>query len=357
MEKEDIQKAALEVLLPAFRAGVDIGTGVGKTLIGLKHADANYHDTLRVLVVAPKLSAFQSWKDDMVRFDLAHLTDHFNYTTYLSLGKQEIGYDIIYLDEAHSLLPGHEEYLDQHKGKIIGLTGTTPDKRSEKSTLIHKYCPIVYTYETDEAVEDHILNDYKIIVHKVQLGTAKDMKVEKGDKVWYTSEKASYDYWCNRLTNSKSAKETQIMRIMRMKELMGFRSKEVYAKGLMNTITDKCIVFCNTQDQADKMCPNSYHSKNPRSEENLLEFKNGTIMKLSCVLQLNEGVNIPNLKEGIIMHSYANNIKTPQRIGRLLRLNPDDTATIHILMYEKTVDETWVTDALKNFDPQKIEYK
>jgi superfamily II DNA or RNA helicase len=74
------------------------------------------------------------------------------------------------------------------------------------------------------------------------------------------------------------------------------------------------------------------------------------------VLQLNEGVNIPNLKEGIIMHAYGNERKTAQRLGRLLRLNPNDTSTINILCYANTVDENWVAQALEDFDQSKINY-
>jgi superfamily II DNA or RNA helicase len=85
-------------------------------------------------------------------------------------------------------------------------------------------------------------------------------------------------------------------------------------------------------------------------------FKNDKIEKLSCVLQLNEGVNIPNLRAGIIMHSYGNERKSSQRIGRLLRLNPDETAIVHVLCYAGTVDEKWVDSALKDFDQSKIKY-
>jgi superfamily II DNA or RNA helicase len=104
------------------------------------------------------------------------------------------------------------------------------------------------------------------------------------------------------------------------------------------------------------LCVHSYHSNNPDSEENLQEFKKGNINKLSCVLQLNEGVNIPNLRAGIIMHAYGNERKSSQRIGRLLRLNPEDTAVIHILCYANTVDDKWVTEALKDLDQSKIKY-
>ena len=56
------------------------------------------------------------------------------------------------------------------------------------------------------------------------------------------------------------------------------------------------------------------------------------------------------------MHAYGNERKSAQRIGRLLRLNPDETATCHILCYKGTVDEKWVTNALSEFDDSKIKY-
>ena len=40
--------------------------------------------------------------------------------------------------------------------------------------------------------------------------------------------------------------------------------------------------------------------------------------------------------------------------GRLLRLNPDDKAIVHILCYKDTIDEKWVIEALENFDQAKI---
>jgi superfamily II DNA or RNA helicase len=59
---------------------------------------------------------------------------------------------------------------------------------------------------------------------------------------------------------------------------------------------------------------------------------------------------------GIIWHAFGNERKAAQRIGRLLRLNPDQTATVHLLTYQDTVDEQWVTQALESFDPAKISY-
>jgi superfamily II DNA or RNA helicase len=355
--RDQIQKEALDILIPNHRAGVGITMGGGKTLVGLKHMDHHWDPDAMFLVVAPKTSIFEEWKSQAEEHGLSHLTSHMDFTTYLSLSKQIYMYDVIYLDECHSLLYTHAEWLRGYKGKIVGLTGTPPKfKSSQKGKMVDQFCPIMYTYQTDEAIEDKILNDYKIIVHKIPLDAMKTIKMNSKGKEWYASEQSTYAYWTNRVDSAYGAKELQIMRVMRMKALMDFPSKERLAKKLMNSIKDKVILFANTQEQADKLCAHSYHSKNPLSEENLKTFKEGKIKKLSAVLQLSEGVNIPNLKQGIIMHAYGNERKSSQRIGRLLRLNPNEESCIHILCYKDTIDEHWVKSALETFDQSKIEY-
>ena len=354
--RQDVQAEAIESLLKSNRSGVAVSMGVGKTLIGLKHLDAMA--PVKALVVAPKKSIFQSWKDEMTKHGLEYLEPYIKFSTYISLPKQDTDYDVVYLDECHNLLPSHEPWLSQFKGKIVGLTGTPPKfETSIKGKLVKKFCPINYEYFVDDAVSDGILNDYKIVVHMLKLGTVKNMMAGGKTKKWPTSEIESYSYWCDRIDKSVYPQETMMLRIQRMKAMMAYPSKETYAKRLFDSIGDKCILFANTQDQADKLCRHSYHSENPDSEDNLLKFKAGIINKLSAVLQLNEGVNIPELRQGIIMHAYGNERKSSQRIGRLLRLNPDETAVVHILCYEGTVDETWTKSALSVFDQTKIIYK
>ena len=56
------------------------------------------------------------------------------------------------------------------------------------------------------------------------------------------------------------------------------------------------------------------------------------------------------------MHAYGNERKSAQRIGRLLRLNPTETATCHILCYKNTQDVKWVNSALSTFDQTKVKF-
>jgi superfamily II DNA or RNA helicase len=360
-KRDQIQQEALEVATKHKRCGLGISMGVGKTLIGLRYLEHYYNEGpfKRALVVAPKLSIFDSWKNDATRFDIdPAIIEKTEFSTYLSLHKLNPHYyDLIILDECHSLLPSHTIFLEPFLGRILGLTGTPPRyNNSEKGFIVNQYCPILYKYITDDAVDDQILNDYRIIVHKMSIDKSNNLPVKGKNGTFYTSEQKSYDYWTNRILGAQSKKQEQIASVMRMRTMMDFRTKEKYAKYLLNEIEDKCIVFCNTQAQADRICTYSVHSENPSADENLAKFKAGEVNKLSCVLQLNEGINIPNLRAGIILHAYGNERKSNQRIGRLLRLNPEETAIVHILCYQDTVDDRWVTEALKDLDPKKIKY-
>jgi superfamily II DNA or RNA helicase len=359
--REIIQEEALKAIQGKRKAGLGISMGVGKTLIGLKYLESLHPTCMfkRYLIVGPKLSVWDSWQSECIKHSMSHLLPHLEFSTYLSLKKVDSSlYDVVILDECHSLKYTHDHWLARFSGKILGLTGTPPRyKSSEKGKMVGLYCPIEYTYITDDAVDDAILNDYKIMVHMLPLSAERTMKVKKKDGTFFlNSEQKAYAYWTDQLRKIMSPKETQIKRIMRMKAMMTFPTKERYAKQLLEMMHDKCIVFCNTTEQADWICEHSYHSKNPDSPENLIDFKDGKITKLSCVQQLNEGVNIPNLKAGIILHSYSNERQSNQRIGRLLRLNPEDKATIHILAYKNTVDMDWVSEALKDIDSEKIVY-
>ena len=357
MDRQDIQFEALAATDGKRNCSLVLATGVGKTLVGLNYIERNSTPLMRILVVAPKKAIFQSWKDDAIKFGMHHLLGRIIFTTYLSLNKKDPkDFDIVCLDECHSLLDSHRGFLQLYKGRVLGLTGTPPRyKDSEKGKLVQEFCPVAYTFKADEAIENGILNDYQIIVHELQLSEEKDYTVEMKNKKFKTSELQNYNYWGNRIDTGSGP--IHILRVMRMKAMMEYSSKEKYAKLLFDNIESKCILFANTQDQADRLCKYSYHSNNSASEENLKLFKKGVILKLSCIHQLSEGVNIPSLKQGIIMHSYGNERKFSQKLGRLLRLNPDDKAIVHILCYKDTVDEKWVKDALEGFDQSKIIWK
>ena len=359
MSRQSVQEDALKIALNHKRCGLAISMGVGKTRIAIQHFQKNYNPFIKALVVIPKLSIKDSWLEELQKLNIEKLADHLTFTTYLSIGKQNPNeYDMVYLDECHNLLETHSEFLSNFKGKILGLTGTPPKYNdSEKGKMVKRYCPIKYTFTIDEATDSKILNDYQIVVHELELSKLLTLKkTKKKGGFWWTSERKDYEYVTARCGEAQSMKAKQLAAIMRMRALMEYTTKEDYVKSLLPNLGSKCIIFANTQKQADKLSKHSYHSGNSKNEENLELFSDGRIDRLSCILQLSEGITIPNLKQGIIMHAFGNERKSAQRIGRLLRLNPTEKATCHILCYKNTQDELWVQTALKDFDSKKVKY-
>ena len=367
-QKQALQDQVLAVIKKPRLAGAAVAMGVGKTLIGLRDMDRllagdqlSGPATKSFLVAAPTQAILDSWPQEARKFGLAHLLDHIAFTTYRSLSKV-LGsghYHKLYLDECHALKDSHEPGLKAHaarKKSILGLTGTPPAQPdSEKGRLVTTYCPILIDYTTDEAVLAGLLNDYRLVVHRLPLSVVRNYQITfKSGSQFTTSERENYHYWTTRLANA--AQDPLPVETLRMQALMNYPSKGHYMAYLASQFTEKVLLFTCNQQQAEQQAEHTYHSKNKNSQANLEKFNNGQIQRLACVAQLSEGINIPNLWVGVIWHAFGNERKAAQRIGRLLRLNPDETATVHLLMYQDTVDEHWVAQALAAFDPAKISY-
>lgn len=370
-KKQALQDHILAVVKGHRLAGVAVAMGVGKTLIGLRDMERVLAEsqpleatTKPFLVAAPTQAILDSWPQEARKFGLAQLLDAITFTTYRSLSKMlgQGHYHKLYLDECHALKDSHEPGLKDHvkrKKSILGLTGTPPAQPgSEKGRLVATYCPIRVDYTTDEAVLAGLLNDYRLVVHRLPLSPVRDYVVTlKSGQQFTTSERESYQYWSTRLANAaQDALPVETLRLLRMQGLMNYPGKGRYMAYLASQFTEKVLLFTCNQQQAEQQADHTYHSKNKNSQANLARFNAGEIQRLACVAQLSEGVNIPNLRTGIIWHAFGNERKAAQRIGRLLRLNPDETATVHLLLYQDTVDEHWVDQALAAFDPAKISY-
>lgn len=356
--RDIIQAEAFQESIRHHRCGLDISMRVGKTKIGLMYLDHFFQNFIRIAVVAPKTAIFKSWKDDIATFHYERLASCITYVTYRSLTKLDPNQvDILVLDEFHSMLPSHLVFLKRYKGRILGLDGSPPDNEySDKGKMMKYYCPIKYTYKTDEGVADGVLNNYRIWVHLLNLDPANTLKMtSKSGKTWYTSEVKSYAYWTEQVNDAQTPKAKNMAAVMRMKAMMGFPSKQVLTKKLIREISfKKLLIFTNTKEQADAITAVSYHSANKESASNLMLFSAGVFDIMACILQISEGITVNGLTTVLVQHSFGNNSKLAQRFGRGLGLDPNETSDLHVLCYADTQDVVWVNNALEYFDASKV---
>jgi len=78
--------------------------------------------------------------------------------------------NIIVVDEIHTTLsPEYRKFYELNSGhsKLIGLTATPPHIE-EYANYLSKICPIIYTLNTQQAVELGLVSEYEVV--NIQVG-------------------------------------------------------------------------------------------------------------------------------------------------------------------------------------------
>jgi superfamily II DNA or RNA helicase len=372
MTKSEIQEQALKAILMHDRSGVHMTMGTGKTMLGLKYLRKVKG---KALVVVPKTALKHSWQEELNNHKFSDLDIEF--TTYRSVLRHDPKeYSCIIFDEAHNLKLSHKDFTDNIAGKVLGLTGTPPKfKKGEKYQMMHEVYPIRYVYDLNKAIEDKLLNQVNIHLWGIELSSERNLDTMSGKK---TSEVNMYSFLSNKISSLEYEIDTyqrmgdsktigmiyqdlKRLRITRLSKIKQFKSKDILLRQVINSIPEdeKVLVFTSTQEQCSRMFRNFHTSFNSPSVNRQImdKFKSGEIRILGAIEQISEGINIPNLKNVVITHSYASEHKPLQKIGRALRLSTDQIATVHILYYKGTIDEEWVKEGLKSIDSSRITYR
>ena len=134
-------------------------------------------------------------------------------------------------------------------------------------------------------------------------------------------------------------------------------SKTEAAKFLLEHIIPKeerTLIFAGSIAQAEQVCTDFFHSKTNDKKFNL--FTEEKINRLSSVKSLNEGHNISNLDNALIIQLNSKELSMVQRIGRIVRYRDEHIANIYIINVRNTVDENWLESSLSDFDQNNITY-
>ena len=370
--KAEIQEQALKAVMMHSRAGVEMTMGTGKTMLGLTYIRKKGG---KALVVVPRTALKGNWQQEIKDREFGDLD--ITFTTYRSLLKHDPKeYECIIFDEAHNLKDTAMPFISEIQGSVLGLTGTPPRHRgNERYAIMEQVYPIRYVYDLNKALEDELLNNVVINLWGIELSSEQNFRTKSGRM---TSEKQMYSFLTNRISALEEEIQGQLMlgnraaeytlkgelralRITRLSKIKQFKGKDELIKKVIRSIPEdeKILAFASNQEQCSRLFRNYHTSLNnkARNEEVLSKFRSGEYRIIAAIDQLSEGINIPNLRNIIISHSYASEQKPMQKIGRALRLNPKDTASVHILYYKGTIDEEWVKQGIQSIDPSKIIYK
>lgn len=283
-------------------------------------------------------------------------------------------FDLVIFDEIHWITPASSLFFAHNTfDAIMGMTATSPNlKRDpEKYAIIKQHAPVIFSYSLDQGVEDGVVADFEINVIMMPLDSStKNITAGTKLKPFLTTESGHYEYLCKNLRKlfmlanvagqNRAMVEKRIMfaTLARTRFIYNLPSKTRMAKKLMESaLPDKrTLIFCGSIKQADELCgEHVFHSK-ANSNGKFEAFKAGEGEYLGVVNAANEGHNIVNLDQAIIIQVNSNERNLVQRIGRAVRAREDHKAIIWIICVQGTADEKWVEKALVNFNPEKIRY-
>lgn len=384
--KARVQKEALDAVTSAGGSGViEAATGVGKSKIGVEWIEYIRHMVLSqdgneakgLLVVPTEELRDSGWPEEFTKWGIS--PEGIKRICYSSLAKENLDkYDFILYDEYHrTTLPNLKkliEYLKNPKVYALGLTATLPRKivfeeDGERIHHLRTVLPIVYTLSIDEAVELGLVADFEITVLKYYLDEVnKNIAGGTVKAPFNQTEAARYKYLTRNLQLASMAAKNNPAKqgfkfsaiSKRTNFLYNLPSKLMLAKRCLEQLqrdtSARTVVFAGSIEQANELCGEDvYHSASTR--EALDKFQNKQINLIGSVRCLNEGMNLTDPTQALVVQLDSVERSIVQRIGRLIRIryeNLEFKAKIIILVALKTADEKWYESATAEFETKRI---
>lgn len=317
-------------------------------------------DPKRVLICFPRVDIKDGWENDFEKW--GYKPENVVYTTFRSLKKEHTNvWDFVVIDEIHEAsraqLKEMRRFVDTKK-PVIGLSGTITNK-TEREIFTFADLALFYDYSIERAVNEGILTDYQIIVHKVPLSTLATSKY-KDKKGKYLSEKQKLDRYLYVQSGMSKTQPSYFHIDLKIIALFqGSLAKKRKTIELLEKFKDeRVLIFCGLTEIADELGIPVYHSK-AKEKQIFNDFCNGKGNHLATIKMAQAGVTVLPIDKGIINYTSGNPEDSAQKICRFLGLEyntPNKKAEIHIICADEPFEIGRIKTALQFFDDDKIQF-
>lgn len=383
MTREELKKLVLSY--KQKHTILQLPTGYGKSRIALEMLNLKYPEAANVLIVAPKLVLFDTWKAEIKKWFPDNKWD-ITYTSYVSFPKHSTNsWDVVIFDECHHItervkanyhkpLYKHTMYLSATiKKELIWWLKVTYNQKIDfikltlKDAIDDDVLPEPLVYLIPMTLDDRVANQTYVKNKKAK--TVIEVPYNQRLKYWRRKDiqikvkctafeyndilEKQINYYKNLYMNSQAMYQKNIWLHMageRLKYLSGL--KEDFIKKILKKLAKKRVItFCSDIKQTEKLGKNSINSKSKKSSEILNKFNNGEINHITACHILNEGVNLSNCQIGVWANYNSSSIMIVQKIGRLLR---HDNPVIILPFYTDSREQEIVEKMLENFNESHI---
>jgi superfamily II DNA or RNA helicase len=234
---------------------------------------------------------------------------------------------LLIADEVHATGAGSfRRILREDFTYRLGLSATPIRPHDEEGTevVLDYFGGIVYEFSLEQAIAAGILCEYEYQVYVISLDDSEHQAFKE-----LTSK-------INRLRNSEDERAQA-----KAKHLLIQRAKIIKSASSKLTILDrilddhppqKSMIYCADLDQATTVCRKlaqkgirvaRYSSQDKERQKILSQFSRGYLDALVAVKCLDEGVDVPETSQAIILASDTSERQFIQRRGRILRAAPN----------------------------------
>lgn len=364
LELRDYQEDALHAWLEAGKKGVIVlPTGAGKTIIALKAISLLSEPTL---ICVPTLDLIDQWQSQISKeFKIkvgvygggTHELEPITVATYDTayLRAEELGnkFAFVIFDEVHHLpAPGYmniaEMLVAPHR---MGLTATYEREDGLHSELNRLVGGKIFELAIDELVGEH-LADFVVEKIVVDLTPEEKKEYEKEYKIYLdylatsnTSSKypISFRKLVLRSGRNPRAREALLARHHARVIALNASSKMDVLKDILEKhVGDRILIFTEYNDLvytiSRKFLIPSITHKTPKSErvENLDKFRRGDYNIIVTSKVLDEGVDVPEARVGVILSGTGSKREFVQRLGRILRKKENKSAVLYEIITKST---------------------
>jgi len=363
---------------PKNRCTLVVPTGFGKSYIAMKIIKATKAEKVLILSNSTILRD-ESWKEQFEEFGMSDFYENNVMTaTYQKAYKWTpekvdlTGYFII-ADEVDfsggtdKLASFFDAYPDN---KTLGLTGFIS---KSKKLWFRANMPVIYELSVEAAQRAKLLNEVKYVFIKYPMTDGESIQYANFDKRLKELNNASgnlaVDLTTGKISEQKYYEEmATIDRYIdatlrrRSSFLWSLKSAVKYSIKLLKHFhadieNPKSIVFSKLTEQSAKISKFVYNGKAKAKEnrEIFSKFSSSEIRNLGVVSKINRGVNIKGLNIGLWESYTSSDTQFMQQKGRLLRLHPDEMATLVILIpYYKSKDGEYLPTQAINWVKKMI---
>lgn len=360
VKRTEIQKSLTNSVISNNFKGLFIAAPrVGKSKPILEALKTLSEET-RILISVPFDSILNSWNEEIVKWDYPY--KNIKIINQRSLSKIKVNeYDILCIDEVHTLSPAQIQIITSLRIKYFAITGSLSDE-TYKELKKFLNLTIRFNYTLEEAIKDKIISDYKINIITCNLDDT-DKYIIGGTKKssFLTTELKHYQYLTKQFerfrilawSDSKFNNVKMNFARLRSQLLYTCKTKINVAKKIIDN-KKRVLVFTTLTETADKLCTHSYHSKSVGNELDL--FSSKKIDKLAVVSMVSMGITLPDLKDAVCHQLQSSEELAIQKLLRTMNFDLGKDAEINIVVANNTVDEQWSKKGLLGFDESKINY-